>query len=143
MTSNSIKVSAKRLGGMRKKIDVRISIAIQECIARDTDLQARLSEQIFFQHNTMWKGLVFTPHQMVLGLSSGIYDVPEGKNDTNFARSLNRIKEGINENQVASTRPHLTLGGSFPYEPGDIVHFLGSEGRIGLGCIAEVWWFQL
>ena len=94
-------------------------------VHRDTNLQARLSEQIFVQNNIMWKGLGFTPHQIV-SLSSGvpgIYDVPEGKNDTNFAKSLNRIKEGINKNQVASTQPHLTLGGSFPYEPGDVVHF--------------------
>ena len=48
----------------------------------------------------------------------GIYGVPEGNYNTNFARSLNRIKVGINKNQVASTQPHLTLGGSFPYEPG-------------------------
>ena len=78
---------------------------------------------------------------MVLGLSSGvpgIYDVPEGNNNTNFAQSLNRIKVGINKNQVASTQPYLTLVGSFPYKPGDAVHFLGSKGRIGLGCIAEV-----
>ena len=110
-------------------------------VHRDTNLQARLSEQVLVQNNTMWKGLGFTPHQMVLGLSSGvpgIYDIPEDKNNTNFARSLNRIKEGINKKQVASTRPHLTLGGSFPYQPGDTVCFLGSKGRIGLGCIAEV-----
>ena len=96
-------------------------------------MQDRLSEQ----NNTMWKGLGFTPNQMVLGLSSGvpgIFDVPEGKNDTNFARSLKRVKEGINKNQVASTRPHFTLGGSFLYKPG---HFLGSKGRISLRCIAE------
>ena len=73
---------------------------------RDTNLQARLSEQIFVLNNTMWKGLGFTPHQMVLGLSSGvpgIYDLPEGNNNTNFTQSLNRIKVGINKNQVAST----------------------------------------
>ena len=78
---------------------------------------------------------------MLLGLSSGVpgvYDVPEGNNDTHFARSLNRIKEGRNKIQVASRRTYLTLGGCFPYEPGDAVHFLGSKGRIGLGCIAEV-----
>ena len=66
---------------------------------------------------------------MVLGLRSGvpgIYDLPEGNNNTNFAQSLNRIKVGINKNQVASTRPHLILGGSFPYEPGEVVHLLGS-----------------
>ena len=95
-------------------------------VHRDTNLQARLSGQIFIQNNT---GLGFTPHLMVLGLSSGvpgIYDVPEGNNNTNFAQSLNRIKVGINKNQVASTRPYLTLVGSFPYEPGDVVNFLGS-----------------
>ena len=78
---------------------------------------------------------------MILGLSSGvpgIYDIPEGNNDTYFARSLKRIKEGSAKNQVAYTRHHLTPGGSFPYEPGDAVHFLGSKGRIGLGCVAEL-----
>ena len=64
-------------------------------------------------------------------------DVPEG-NNTLFARSLNRIKVGLSENQVASSQPHPTLGGSFPYKPGDAVYFLGSKGRIGLGCIAEI-----
>ena len=39
---------------------------------------------------------------------------------------------------VAPTQPHPTLGDSFPYEPGDTVHFLGSKSRIGLGCIAEI-----
>ena len=84
---------------------------------RDTNLQASLAEQVFVQNNTLWKGLGFTPHQMVLGLSSGvpgIYDVPENDN-TNFSQSLNRTKAGINQNQVAPTQPHLTLGGSFPY----------------------------
>ena len=52
-----------------------------------------------------------------------------------LTRSLNRlIKEGLAKNQVASTRLHSTLGGSFPYELGDAVHFFGSKGRIGLGC---------
>ena len=107
---------------------------------RDTYLQARLAEQVFVQNNKLWKGLGFIPHQMVLGLSSGvpgIFDVPENDN-TNFSRSLNRIKAGINKNQVAPTQPHPTLGDSFPYEPGDTVHFLGSKSRIGLGCIAEI-----
>ena len=98
-------------------------------VHRDKNLQARLSEQVFVQNNTMLKGLGFTPHQMPLGLSSGvpgIYDVPE--NNSNFARSLNRIKVGIYKNQVASTQPHPTLGGRFPYKPVDAVHFLGSKG---------------
>ena len=60
-------------------------------------------------------------------------DVPEG-NNTLFASSLNRIKVGISKNHP----PHPTLGGSFPYKPGDAVYFLGSKGRIGLGCIAEI-----
>ena len=66
-------------------------------VNRDTNFQAR---QIFVQNNTMWKVLEFTPHQMVLGLSSGvpgIYDIPGGKNNTNFARNLNWIKEDINK----------------------------------------------
>ena len=65
-----------------------------------------------------------------------IYDVPVNDN-TNFSRSLKRIKAGINRSQV--TQPHSTLGGSFPYEPGDSVHFLGPKGRIGLGCIADIY----
>ena len=32
----------------------------------------------------------------------------------------------------------MTLGGNFSFEPGDIVHILGSKGRKGLECIAEV-----
>ena len=109
-------------------------------VDKDTNLQARLGEQVFIQNNTMWKRLGFTPHQMVLGLSTGVpgvYDIPEGNNNTHFARSLKRIKEGLAKNQVAPTRPHPTLGGSFPYKPGDAFHFLGSMGRISLGCVAK------
>ena len=29
----------------------------------------------------------------------------------------------------------ITLGNKFPYEPGDLVHFLGPRGRIGKGYI--------
>ena len=29
----------------------------------------------------------------------------------------------------------ITLGDNFPYEPGDLVHFLGPRGCIGQGCI--------
>ena len=67
---------------------------------RDTNLQAKLAEKEFVQNNTMRKRLGFTPHQMILGLSSGlpgVYDIPEGNDvidDTHFARSLKRIKEG-------------------------------------------------
>ena len=142
----SLRKAGEPEGLVRAESDLKAHFCFSEfldCnyVHRDTNLQARLSEKIFVQNNTIGKGLGFTPHQMVQGLSSGvpgIYDVPEGSNDTNFARSLNRIKEGINKNQVASTRPHLNLGGSFPYEPGDAVHFLGSKSRIGLGCIAEI-----
>ena len=64
----------------------------------------------------MWKILGFTPHQMILGLSSGvpgIYDIPEGNNDTYFARSQKRIKEGSAKNQPthAITWPQ---GAAFP-----------------------------
>ena len=48
---------------------------------RDTNLQAKLAEKEFVQNNTMRKRLGFTPHQMILGLSSGlpgVYDIPEG-----------------------------------------------------------------
>ena len=68
----------------------------------------------------------------------GIYDVPENAN-TNFSQSLNRIKAGINKSQVAQTQTQPTIGGSFPYEPGDAVHFLESRDRIGLGCKAEIY----
>ena len=72
------------------------------------------------------------------GKPKNAFFTPKGGNDTIFARSFNRIKEGINKNQVASRRPHLALGDNFPYKPGDAFHFLGSKGGIGLGCIAEV-----
>ena len=106
-------------------------------VHRDTNLQARLSDKYLYKTTLCGKGLDLPPIKWY-AMVPGIYDVPEGKNDTNFSRSLNRIKEVINKNQVASTRPHLTLGGSFPYEPGDAFHFLGSKGRICLGCIAKV-----
>ena len=85
---------------------------------RDTNIQAKLAEQVFVQNNTLWIGLGFTPHQLVLGLSSGvpgIYDVPENAN-TNISR---RIKAILNKSQVAQKQPHLTLGGSFPDPEGE------------------------
>ena len=44
----------------------------------------------------------------------GVYDIPEGNNDTHFTRSLKKIKEGLAKNQVASTRPQQTLGAASP-----------------------------
>ena len=49
-------------------------------IHRNTDLQARLSEQVFVHNNTLGPGTGYTPHQLVLGMNSGvpgIYEVPE------------------------------------------------------------------
>ena len=49
-------------------------------VHRSTDLQARLSEQVFVHNNTLGPGIGYTPHQLVLGMSSGvpgIYKVPE------------------------------------------------------------------
>ena len=66
-------------------------------VHKDTNLQARLGEKVFVQNNTRWKRLGFTPHQMVLGLRSGVPgvgDIPEGNNDTPFARSL-KNKKGV------------------------------------------------
>ena len=106
---------------------------------RDTNIQAGLSEQAFVHNNSLGIGLGYTPHQLVLGLSSGvpgIYDRPENDN-SNFSRSLKRIKAGINK--ILVRQPPLNLGDSFPYEPGDSVHFLGPKGRIGLGFIAEIY----
>ena len=105
---------------------------------RDTNTQSRLTEQVFVLNNSLWTGLGYTPHQLVLGQSSGvpgIYDVPENDN-TNFSRSLKKIKAGINKSQV--TQP---LGGSFLYKPGvgDSVLFLGPIGRIGLCCKADIY----
>ena len=121
------------------KLDFRFT-ELLDCkhFHRDTNIQARLAEQVFVQNNLLWTGLGYTPHQLVLGLSSGvpgIYDVPENDN-TNLSRPLERIRAGINKRQV--TQPHSTLGDSFPYEPGYSVHFLGPKGRIGLGCISDI-----
>ena len=53
-----------------------------------------------------------------------------------FARSLKQIKAGIHQTQ-AQEAPS-TLGGDFPYEPGDLVNFLGPRGRIGQGYITGI-----
>ena len=53
-----------------------------------------------------------------------------------FARSLKRIKAGINQTQ-AQQAPS-TLGGDFPYEPGGLVNFLGPCARIGQGYITGI-----
>ena len=57
---------------------------------RTTDLQMRLSEQVFVHNNTLGPGTGYTPHQLVLGISSGapgIYQVPES-DSSKFAPSL-------------------------------------------------------
>ena len=41
-------------------------------IHRTTDLQVRLSEQVFVHSNTLGPGTGYTPHQLVLGISSGV-----------------------------------------------------------------------
>ena len=90
-----------------------------------TDLQWRLSERIFVYNNAVGPGIGYTPHQVVLGIGSGIpgiYQVPESESSV-YARSLKRLKSGINQTQ-AQQAPS-TLGGDFPYEPGDLVNFLG------------------
>ena len=107
-------------------------------IHRSTDLQARLSDQVFVHNNTLGPGTGYTPHQLKLGMRSGvpgIYQVPES-DSSRFARSLKQIKTGINKSQTK--QPPSTLGDSFPYEPGDAVHFLGSRGRIGQGYITGI-----
>ena len=59
-------------------------------VHRSTDLQARLSKQVFVHNNTLGPGIGYTPHQLVLGMRSGvpgIYEVPES-DSSKFARSL-------------------------------------------------------
>ena len=97
-------------------------------IPSTTDLQFRLSERIFVYNNTLGPGIGYTPHQVVLGIGSGIpgiYQVPDSESSI-FARSLKRIKAGINQTQ--EQQAPSTLGGDFPYEPGDLVNFLGPRG---------------
>ena len=55
----------------------------------------RLSEQVFVCNNTLGPGIGYTPHQLVLGIGSGvpgIYQVPESES-SQFARSQKRIKK--------------------------------------------------
>ena len=81
---------------------------------RDTNIQARLSEQVFVHNNSLGPGLGYTPHQLVLGLSSGvpgIYDMPENDN-SNFTRSLQWSKQV--KTKAGSHSPPSTLGDSFP-----------------------------
>ena len=100
------------------------------------NLQFRLSERIFVYNNTFTDtgpGNGYTPHQVVFGICSGIpgiFQVP-GSVGSIFARSLRRIKSGIHQTQAQGAPS--TLGGAFPYEPGDFVNFLGPRGRIGQG----------
>ena len=96
-------------------------------VPRTTDLQVRLSEQVFVRNNTLGPGIGYIPHLLVLGIGSGvpgIYRVSES-DSSKFSRSLKIIKTGINKSQ-AEQLPS-TLGDSFPYEPGDLVHFSGTS----------------
>ena len=84
---------------------------------------------------THWDQVLGT-HQLVLGIGSGvpdIYQVPES-DSSKLAWSLKRIKIGINKSQAEQPQ----LGDGFPYEPGDLVHFLGPPGRIGQGYITGI-----
>ena len=48
-------------------------------------------------------------------------------------RSLKRLTAGIYHAQEQGAP--VTLGDNFPFEPGDLDHFLGPHGRIGQGYI--------
>ena len=99
------------------------------------ELQFRLPERIFVYNNLLGPGTGYTPQQIVLGISSGIpgiFQVPNNAGSL-FARSLKRITAGIQAQGAPST-----LGGDFPYEPGDLVHFLGPRGRIGQRYIISI-----
>ena len=107
-------------------------------ISDTTDLEFRLSERIFVYNNTLGPGIGYTPHQVVLGIGSeipGIYQVPDSVGSI-FARSLRQIKSGIHQTQAQGAPS--TLGGDFPYKPGDLVHFLGPRGQIGQGYITGI-----
>ena len=104
-------------------------------VSENTDLQFRLSERISVYNNLLSPVTGYTPQQLVLGISSGIpgiFQIPNNP-DSLFAQSLKKITAGIHHAQ-AQVAP-ITLGVDFPYEPGDLVHFLGSRGRIGQGYI--------
>ena len=53
----------------------------------DLDLQMRLSEQVFVHNNTLGPGIGYTPHQLVLGIGLGIYQVSESES-SKFAHQL-------------------------------------------------------
>ena len=62
----------------------------------------RLSERIFVYNNTLGPGIGYMPHQVVLGIGSGIpgiYQVPESESLV-YARSLKRLKSGSNQTQA-------------------------------------------
>ena len=62
----------------------------------------------------------------------GIFQMPKNP-DTLFARSIQRLIAGIHYAQERGAP--ITLGDNFPYEPRDLVHFLGPCGHIGQGYI--------
>ena len=98
-------------------------------IHKTTDLQVRLSEQVFVHNNTMGPGKWYTPYQLVVDIISsgvpGIYQVPES-DSSKFTESLKRNKAGINKSKAK--QPHSTLGDSLSYEPGGVIHFLSPRG---------------
>ena len=99
------------------------------------DLGLRLSERVFVYNNLLGPGTGYTPQQLVYGISSGIPGIFQiSKNpDALFAQSLQRLIAGIHYAQERGVP--IPLGDDFPYEPGDLVHFLGPHGRIGQGYI--------
>ena len=98
----------------------------------------RLSEQVFIRNITLGPGIGYTPHQLVLGIGTGVpgtCQVTENES-SKFARSLKRVKKGINKSQAQ--QPPSTLGDGFPCDPGDLVHFIGPCGRVGQGYITSI-----
>ena len=70
--------------------------SLQKACEPEGLIWAKSDLKVFVKSNTLWTGLGFTLHQLVLVLSSGvpgIYDVPENDN-TNFSQ---RIKADINK----------------------------------------------
>ena len=101
----------------------------------------RIAEKVFVLNNLIKPGTGYTPQQLTYGISSGIpgiFQIPNNPGSL-FAWSLKRITAGIHHAQAdcpcapGKQGVPKTLGDDFPYEPGDLVHFLGPRGRIGQG----------
>ena len=105
---HSLKKSSEPEGLICAKMDLKLNFRFTEFLDcknfhRDANIQARLAEQVFVQNNTLWTGLGFTPHQLVLGLTSGVPGIYDAKKRQHQLLSGLKQDQGSHKQKPGST----------------------------------------